>query len=55
MLLLLLLGMYRGTVQSKLLSDVQDQLEPPSYVSDRRLVKALAVMQVRCHPPSACV
>lgn len=25
---------------------MQDTLEPPSYVSDRRLVKAVAVMQV---------
>ena len=34
-----------------LLSDVrtylQDKCEPPVYVSDRRLVKAVAIMQVR--------
>lgn len=29
---------------------MQETLEPPSYVSDRRLVKAVAVMQVRMLP-----
>ena len=37
-----------------LLSDVrtflQDKCEPPVYVSDRRLVKAVAIMQVRAYP-----
>ena len=37
-----------------LLSDVrtflQDKCEPPVYVSDRRLVKAVAIMQVCAYP-----
>lgn len=40
-----------------LLSDVrsflQEKCEPPVYVSDRRLVKALALLQVP-YPASAC-
>lgn len=39
-----------------LLSDVrsflQEKCEPPVYVSDRRLVKALALLQVCCIAPS---
>ncbi len=41
-----------------LLSDVrtylQDKCEPPVYVSDRRLVKAVAIMQVCTHLSPNC-
>ena len=32
---------------------MQESLEPPAYVSDRRMVKAVQLLQVRCRqcPP----